>query len=175
MALQREREEQWKKEALEKKAQVLQKEKEELEKQVEALQNEKEELEKEPTGKFYDLEEAYNNGLLLKEDIEQIAYYHNNNNTVKYPEALDKKIEREILETAAYNLRHEEETRYPEATVKEFSIRSYYGNYNGCYAVMVNYSYTLGCTVVLVSEVAGVRIVYGETYPTIKIWKNTEG
>ena len=47
IALQREREAQWKKEALEKKAQVLQKEKEELEKQVEALQSEKEELEKE--------------------------------------------------------------------------------------------------------------------------------
>ena len=45
-------------------------------------------------GNFYTLEEAYNNGLLTKENLEEIAYYVNDQ--LKYPEELDSKVEKKI-------------------------------------------------------------------------------
>ena len=55
-------------------------------------------------GNFYTLREAYDKGLLLKEDLENIAYYYNgfeisNYNPIpKTPAVIDKKTEKIIKE-----------------------------------------------------------------------------
>ena len=53
-------------------------------------------------GEFYTLEEAYNNGLLTKENLEEIAYYINEN--LNYPKALNRITEKKIKNGMAYKI-----------------------------------------------------------------------
>ena len=52
-----------------------------------------------PTGKFYTLQEAYDQGLLTVDDLQSIANYFNNNITPT--DTINVAIEKAILETAA--------------------------------------------------------------------------
>ena len=92
-------------------------------------------------GKFYTLQEAYDNGFLTKEDLEQIAYY--NNNEIEYPETLDKSVEQKIKEVAAEYLRNREVHPVPQARASGITILKYLGAYSGNYVLMLKNKYDL--------------------------------
>lgn len=96
-------------------------------------------------GEFYNLQEAFENGLLIKDDLESIANYNNDYSMSANIDPLSPKIEKGIKETKAYDLRNE--TYFdgtlilPEAKAGNITIYRYYGEYNGCYAIMIYASY----------------------------------
>ena len=102
---------------------------------------------KKPNGDIYTLEEAYEMGLLSKEDLMSIAYYQHGgrikNEEImsedykpkpKIPEILDKTVEQHIKEYifACYL---EDPERTGEHTINDIDINNYYGNYNGYWIV----------------------------------------
>ena len=68
------------------------------------------------TGVFYTMEEAYEAGYLTREDLTNIAYYHNE--WVPYPETLDNSIAEAIKKTQAEDLRKD----VPEAKAEDIQI-----------------------------------------------------
>lgn len=93
-------------------------------------------------GNFYTLREAYDKGLLLKEDLENIAYYYNefeisNYNPIpKKPAVIDKKTEKIIkkkyLEKILDNI---------NISVDVVNLYNYYGTYNGHIALSITDDY----------------------------------
>ena len=92
-------------------------------------------------GEFYTLQEAYDNGLLTKENLEEIAYYVNN--SLSYPEALDGKIEKKIKNDMAYEIRHAEKAAVKNAKPDGVRVFWYYGEYSDCYIVRLINDYWL--------------------------------
>ena len=82
-------------------------------------------------GEFYTLQEAYDNGLLTKENLEEIACYVNDQ--LKYPEELDSKVEKKIKNDMAYEIRHAEIKPIENAKPEGIYVVAYYGNYSGYY------------------------------------------
>ena len=129
-----------------------------------------------PSGTFYTLQEAYEGGLLTREELMSIAYYHNNR--VPYPEELDDRIDQCIRETVAYKYRTDREHPNPNATAEALSISQYYGAYRGCYAVLLNYDeevfgYPPAVVVDNWIEIGGVAFHQRSTR-FIEIWKNDQ-
>ncbi len=97
-------------------------------------------------GAFYSLQMAFDNGWLTKEDLQSIAYYHNDDSMPTYPNALSAEVEKAIKETRAYNLRDEVDadgiSRFPDAKAEDVSLRGYYGKYNNLFAVLIADSFT---------------------------------
>ena len=111
---------------------------EELEEQIRERDERIKELEKENVGTLYTLQEAYDNGYLTKEDLEQIAYHVNEN---ELSGTLDSKIERAIKEAEADIWRNRANHPEPEATAEEFTIEKYFGVYGRCYVVGIDNVY----------------------------------
>lgn len=120
-------------------------------------------------GEFYTLEEAYNNGLLTKENLEEIAYYINEN--LNYPKALNRITEKKIKNDMAYKISCEMNIEKAEA--RDVFIKAYYGEYSGCYVVRIDYEYWAypAFPVSKWLEIDGVKIhiIYPELYT---VWKN---
>ena len=120
-------------------------------------------------GNFYTLEEAYNNGLLTKENLEEIAYYINEN--LNYPKALNRITEKKIKNDMAYKISCEMNIEKAEA--RDVFIKAYYGEYSGCYVVRIDYEYWAypAFPVNKWLEIDGVKIhiIYPELYT---VWKN---
>lgn len=117
------------------------------------------------TGVFYTMEEAYEAGYLTREDLTNIAYYHNE--WVPYPETLDNSIAEAIKKTQAEDLRK----NVPEAKAEDIQIIKYYGEYNGNYAVMVDNPYG-EYPAVIVDEwetVGGVKFHY-TSFERVVVW-----
>lgn len=140
--------------------------------------------EKLPTGSFYTLQEAYEKGWLTKEDLMNIAYYHNGG--CKYNEGIMSKIyepvpkipaklsedtERKIKSTAAKEYR--EVYHITDAVEDGFTIVSYYGTYNTCVAVMLRNAYSGEAGSIWTDLIAGVNFYYSGG-KTIKIWRDAE-
>ena len=89
-------------------------------------------------GEFYTLQEAYDNGLLTKENLEEIACYVNDQ--LKYPEELDSKVEKKIKNDMAYDFRHRTDHAVKEAKAEGFMIFAFYGEYSGSYIVRISRS-----------------------------------
>ena len=104
----------------------------ELDKQAKEIENLK--LKTATQGEFYSLQEAYDNGYLTKEDLENIAYY-NNNKLLTYPETIDETVAALIKEDAANIRRNQDKLPILDAKAEDFEILKYYGTYNGCYVV----------------------------------------
>lgn len=122
-------------------------------------------------GEFYTLEEAYNNGLLTKENLEEIAYYVNDQ--LKYPEELDSKVEKKIKNDMAYDFRHRTDHAVKEAKAEGFMIFAFYGEYSGSYIVRIRDIYIMTTAYIPhnYEEVGGVDFYYTGHY-RIKIWKD---
>lgn len=118
-------------------------------------------------GEFYTLEEAYNSGLLTKENLEEIAYYVNN--SMRYPEALDGKIEKKIKNDMAYEIRHVEKAAVKNAKPDGFEVKKYYGEYNGNYVVLMESIYYDNLTVITEITVEGITFVFS-TSNTASVW-----
>jgi hypothetical protein len=88
------------------------------------------------TGKFYTLEEAYNNGYIIKEELQTIADMHNNGYVGL--ESLSNSRESEIKIALARHLRKNSDT-FSDITAKEISVKAFYGAYDNVYVVKVAY------------------------------------
>ena len=93
-------------------------------------------------GNFYTLREAYDKGLLLKEDLENIAYYYNefeisNYNPIpKTPAVIDKKTEKIIKEMYLEKILNNK-----NISVNVVNLYNYYGTYNGNIALSITDDY----------------------------------
>jgi len=99
---------------------------------------------------IWDLQGAYDAGLLTMQDLMSIAYYQNGSYEVvgeafipapKNPEFLSAAIENAIKESMADALRNQNPHPIPEAMATDVEIIRYYGTYNSCVAVMLTISY----------------------------------
>jgi len=90
-----------------------------------ACTNDEEEL----MGTFYSLQEAYDEGFLTIEDLQNIAFYHNDDSMPVYPETLDADIAEAIKQDFVHNENCKNKGHDIEIT--------YYGTYNDSVAVLV--------------------------------------
>jgi len=120
-------------------------------------------------GTFYDLQKAYDDGLLTVEDLESIASY----NASKSSKTLNTDIEMDIKESYAYVLRTQTNLdgtlMFPDAIADEVKIKGYYGTYNGNVAVKIIDSYTEYPAVMKEKVVADVSFKYSGA--CVVIWK----
>jgi len=137
-----------------------------------------EDIGQEDIGTFYNLREAYEEGLLTVENVQSIAdYYHG---TLKYSRSLNLKIKQKIKETRAYILRRETSSDgtiiYPEAKARDVTILKYFGEYNGSFAVMIKdvyYDYYLDYYYSRPDIVGGIEFDYYDRN-SILIWVDEE-
>ena len=132
-----------------------------------------------PTGKFYTLQEAYDNGFLTQEDLMSIAYYHNgtifNGSTGRYgneeimpedyvpkskmPEELSMETRNAICKT--YFDKYYGPNNLDNVRLNDIGIgKDYYGTYNKCVVVKVwvdNYPVTDDVNEYIIG---GVKICY---------------
>ena len=120
-------------------------------------------------GVFYELQEAYDLGLLDREDLESIAFYLNKDKEVFYGlELLSDEIEMQIR--IDYCIHIHKLLQSPNFNVdisKNYVfIDGYFGTYNNCIAVIFNDgAWQMG----RMDNIAGVIFRYGDSN-TIKIW-----
>ncbi|MDE7379459.1 MAG: hypothetical protein K2N14_00260, partial [Clostridia bacterium] len=117
-----------------------------------------------PKGELYQLKVAYEMGLLTKDDLEQIAYYNNNN--IDCPESLEEPIAKAIKEAEAERLRTDKANPLPEAKAEGVTIHRYYGCYSGNYAVKTSNCYVSYLTDVpdIREEIGGVEFHFTDYY-----------
>lgn len=137
-----------------------------------------------PSGTFYTLQEAYEGGLLTREELMSIAYYHNGGRQYneeimgeeytpipKEPAELSEETSLQIRNTAAWELRHAETDALPNATTDGFQVQNYYGSYRGAVAVIITCSYYNYPAVELdISYEIGGVVVHYWTYERIHVW-----
>lgn len=93
-------------------------------------------------GNFYTLREAYDKGLLLKEDLENIAYYYNEleisdfNPIPKNPDVIDKETEKIIKKMYLEKILNNK-----NISVNVVNLYNYYGTYNGNIALSITDDY----------------------------------
>lgn len=128
---------------------------------------------------FYNLCEAYKRGFLTVADIKSIAYYHHKKSedegfvpTPKTPEVMNAETENAIKEDAAINYRNKNPNIEKEITSEDFVILKYYGTYNDCVAVIVDYKYSTYIAVYnpITFEIAGVFFTVNPNYQIV-VWK----
>ena len=119
---------------------------------------------------LYSLQESYDRGYLTKEDLEQIAYYINNE--LSYLQPLESSIEYAIKEAAAYKIRNREKEPFPDATADGFTIVEYYGNYSDSFVVRMRDDYDLHPSDVSSYwiEIGGVQFHF-VGYDRIAVWR----
>ena len=128
------------------------------------------EQEDDVVGKFYTLQEAYDQELLTVSDLQSIANYHANGT---HPaDVLSIDVKNAIKEIAARNMREKELDPVEEAKAEGFFINKYYGTYNGSVAFMIRNQYILYPAVELdINEtIEGVLFHYNSPYKIV-VWK----
>lgn len=120
-------------------------------------------------GEFYTLKEAYEAGLLTREDLQTIALYYNGGEDV--PDPIDARVAASIRESAAQRERLVNHTL--EAKARDYEILKFYGEYNGCYAVKFNFPYGQFPAVDVDEweEIGGIRF-HHTTHEPLEIWKS---
>lgn len=122
------------------------------------------------TGKFYTLQEAYEQDLLTKDDLRVIAGYHNAEK--QYSERLNG----EIAETIKRDWTKDIEEKFNEHIEKidgeTALIKKYYGSYNGCVAVIIECVNVQNPAVYnqIVVDVGGISFNYNDPGPRIMVW-----
>lgn len=96
-------------------------------------ENGEDKIDGEVMGELFELEEAYEKGYLTVAALEQIAHY---NNTVTVdPRSVNSKVEAAIKETAAEQIRTQDERPIPDFKTEDVTVYAYYGRYSNCYVV----------------------------------------
>ena len=103
-----------------------------------------------PSGTFYTLQEAYEGGLLTREELMSIAYYHNGGRQYneeimseeytpipKEPAELSEETSLQIRNTAAWEYRESGHESLSEAVADDFTITEYCGTYGDCVVIMI--------------------------------------
>lgn len=96
--------------------------------------------ENEGYGQFYNLQNAYDNGLLSKDDLIHIAAIYNGE--VQCTETLDGETELLIKNCKVERLRNDSNHPIAEATTDDVKIVKFYGKYSDCYVVSLDDIYT---------------------------------
>ncbi len=125
----------------------------------------------ESVGELSSLEEAYENGWLTKDDLQEIADLHNAN--AQCAEQLEEDIAELIKKEAAWKLKNDEENPIAEAKAEDFTILKYYGVYHqDCYVVMLDEPYFEFPAVDVDEwkEIGGVRFHITSFYE-IRVWR----
>ena len=113
-------------------------------------------------GRFYTLQEAYDESVLSVEDLQTMANYLS---TFTQPtERLSQDSESKIKELAARDL------KYPDAKAEDFTITKYFGTYNGCVTFIIKCCHYFRPAVVVDKTIAGVEFHY-PTPDEIIVWK----
>lgn len=122
------------------------------------------------TGKFYTLQQAYDNGYLTQADLENIAYYHNGEKP--YPENISEDTAKLIKKDWVKNLADDEVAPAEDITEDRVSITKYYGTYNGSVAVIVERAGAMYPAVYnpVVEEIGNVVFNYSFYGPRITVW-----
>lgn len=120
-------------------------------------------------GTFYSLQEAYDDGFLTVENLHSIADYHNNG--ISYPEELDDFASESVKKAWVESLRTDKTNPRPEATSEEIVITKYYGTYNNCIVVILDYGTHAGISIPVTDKVGGVSFNYGHPRYSIVCWK----
>lgn len=114
------------------------------------------------TGVLYNLKEAYELGLISKDDLLQIAYYQNNGEDC--PQRLTDGEIASVKNARAAELRKIKysngEFMCPDAKEDDVTIEKYYGTYNGCHAVMLTDIYHGYSDALWSDNVGGAEIRY---------------
>ena len=124
-------------------------------------------------GEFYSLQEAYDKGLLTREDLLNIAYLNNGYTEEGFtpsrlnPEKLSEDTENKIKETIAYELRRS--NSHKNATEKDVFIKKYFGTYNGSVAVLYTTKFSWYYDAEYQKYIAGVHFVFPNSNH-IQIW-----
>ncbi len=108
-------------------------------------------------GAFCNLQNAYDNGWIVKEDIQKIAEYHNNST---YTELTITEKDSEIIKKAYVNQFYRESVVYKDITYKDITIVEFLGEYNDCFAVIIKYRLADPTAEVWQENIAGVDIHY---------------
>ena len=136
-----------------------------------------------PPGRFYSLENAYEQGFITITDIMNIAYIQNGQKLYeevndftpipKNPETLSEETVNAIKETEAYSLRNSLLHSEPTATADDIDIDGYYGTYNDFVAIKLTNAF-VGYPAVETEEIiCGIKFVLG--YPnSIIVWKRVD-
>lgn len=124
-------------------------------------------------GDFYTLQEAYDQGLITKADLQNIAYYQNYSKhdesyipTPKNPAELSAETAHAIKQTYAYDL-------HIGKKPSEIFVTKYYGMYNDCVAIMI-YSPGGWWESPWEDEIDGVIIQYINKDDQILIWQSVK-
>ena len=121
-----------------------------------------------PSDRFYTLREAYDNGMLTKEDLQSIAAYHESGTSPT--KALPKSEENKIKEIAAQIVRERETSPVKDAKAEDYSIINYYGTYRIYVVFIINDPYFMHPAVVVHETIAGIDFVYASPEWKIVVW-----
>lgn len=129
-------------------------------------------------GSFYSLDEAYENGWLTQNDLQNIAYYyhiryggreHIDESFVpdrKAPETLSNATQNKIKRTYLNKV-----AEVPDGSLERVEIWQYYGSYNGCVVVAVRSDYLLIDPLPYVDHTIGEVVFYDYSPSEIEIWR----
>ncbi|MCL2678460.1 MAG: hypothetical protein FWE85_05350, partial [Clostridiales bacterium] len=123
--------------------------------QIDAVEKEKK------MGASYSLQEAFDKGLLTKEDLQNIAYYHNDDSMPVFPESLDAGIAEAIKRDFVHHENCQDKAH-------EIEIK-YYGTYDDSVAVLIYCQ--LSYAGVLYNETVDDVFFYYGSPDKILIWK----
>ncbi len=105
-----------------------------------------EEIVNEHESSFYDLQGAFDEGLLNNDDLLEIKYYLNDPSKPIYPKPLNTKLTSFIKEARHSDLRNLKDVNdnivYSGLSILDLEIAGYYGVYNNSYAVLIYDSMT---------------------------------
>ena len=113
-----------------------------------------------PAKSFYSLQEAYDNGWLVQEDLKSIAELVNTDNSLSI-DKLNDEILAEIIDS--YTALHHVES--------DTVVIMYYGNFNNYYAVDISISGAGAATVIREVNVGGVKFEYPNSAAEVVIFK----
>ncbi len=141
--------------------------------------------EPEKEGKFYSLEKAYEDGLITREDLLNIAYYHGDAehnpdelNDSFIPKELGELDEQTSLKirTDLAELFNEMDSSTEKVYADNFEITNYLGTYNGCVVFYYEADFLDFDTVIAQREeknIDGVIISY-TSYVSLNIWTHVK-
>lgn len=118
-------------------------------------------------GEFFTLQQAYGDGWLTKDDLQEIAELHNENNSLDISEIDNQTIDK--IKQTALNKDKEHE---PDAKIEDYIILRYYGCYDDCYVLIMNspYAYSPAVIVDEWKDIGGVQFHY-RSFDVIYVWK----
>lgn len=135
-----------------------------------------------PSGTFYTLQEAYEGGMLTREELMSIAYYHNGGRQYneeimgeeytpipKEPAELSAVIVQAIKQT--YWNDHFSESNPDKIALSDISTQ-YFGCYNGSIAVKLYYDGMPLSDVIYTKDVYGICFRYTSDVPVL-LWKDS--